>query len=67
MNIHLRDGSTTEDTRLGRLVEAASACNRLHWGRGERIGVLLTVGISGDDERHNKTNLTMFRPLHVRG
>ena len=22
MNIHLRDGSTTEDTRLGRLVEA---------------------------------------------
>ncbi|MDX9833010.1 MAG: hypothetical protein RBU35_22260 [Anaerolineae bacterium] len=28
----------------GGLIETASACNRLHWGRGERIGVLLTGG-----------------------
>ena len=37
MNIHLRDGSTTEDTRLGRLVEAA---------RGV-AAAFIAVGVSG--------------------
>ena len=27
----------------GTLREVAGACNRLHWGRGERSGVLLTA------------------------
>ena len=27
----------------GGLIETASVCNRLHWGRGERSGVLLTA------------------------
>ena len=30
----------------GGLIETASVCNRLHWGRGERIGVLLTAEFS---------------------
>ena len=30
----------------GGLIETASACNRLHWSRGERIGVLLTAEFS---------------------
>ena len=28
------------------LLETASACNRLHWDRGERLGVILTMGMT---------------------
>lgn len=28
----------------GGLIETASACNRLHWDRGERLGVILSAG-----------------------
>ena len=30
----------------GGLIETASACNRLHWDRGERLGVILTMGMT---------------------
>ena len=30
----------------GTLREVAGACNRLHWDRGQRLGVILTMGMT---------------------
>ena len=45
----------------GGLIETASACNRLHWGRGERIGVLLTLAYPAAARRFNHEARRQFR------